>query len=122
MWEEPEMWEEEMCGKIQTDFVIVSQESTLEVHFHLERLTLTRKEESAAQRGSETLMNRLRPLRGSSSAATLAALIGGEAPAKKEDSKSMVREERVLISSGQVWSSHQTKRTVGRMGMDGDQI
>ncbi|KAK7087914.1 probable E3 ubiquitin-protein ligase HECTD4 isoform X2 [Littorina saxatilis] len=60
-------------------------EATLEVHFHLARLTLTRKEESANQRSSETLMNRLRPLRGSSSAATLAALIGGETPAKKED-------------------------------------
>ncbi|KAL8604631.1 hypothetical protein ACOMHN_013411 [Nucella lapillus] len=61
------------------------QESTLEVHFHLERQTLMRKEETANQRGGETLMNRLRPLRGSSSAATLAALIGGETPVKKED-------------------------------------
>ncbi|KAK7506010.1 hypothetical protein BaRGS_00002732 [Batillaria attramentaria] len=60
-------------------------EATLEVHFHLDRVTLTRKEEAGNHRANETLMNRLRPLRGSSSAATLAALIGSEAPAKKEE-------------------------------------
>lgn len=52
----------------------------------MDRMTLTRKEESGNLRTTETLMNRIRPLRGSSSAATLAALIGGETPAKKEES------------------------------------
>ncbi|XP_025090246.1 probable E3 ubiquitin-protein ligase HECTD4 isoform X2 [Pomacea canaliculata] len=61
---------------------------SLEIKLHMDRMTLTRKEESGNLRTTETLMNRIRPLRGSSSAATLAALIGGETPAKKEENLS----------------------------------
>ena len=46
-------------------------------------------------------MNRLRPLRGSSSAATLAALIGGETPAKKEDSECTADEGEGVKDNGQ---------------------
>lgn len=51
-------------------------------------ITLQKKEEAVSRNVNEAILNRLRPLRGSNSAATLMALTGGEAlmPSRKEDS------------------------------------
>lgn len=68
-------------------FFLYEQETNLEILPKRNRITLTRKEDTGNHRPNETLINRLRPLRGSSSAATLAALIAGEPPAKKEESE-----------------------------------
>ncbi|XP_059171920.1 probable E3 ubiquitin-protein ligase HECTD4 isoform X2 [Physella acuta] len=53
-------------------------------------VTLQKKEEAVSRNMNEAILNRLRPLRGSNSAATLMALTGGEAlvPTRKEDAPS----------------------------------
>ncbi|OWF52164.1 E3 ubiquitin-protein ligase HECTD4 [Mizuhopecten yessoensis] len=55
------------------------------------RVILQKKDESSAKSINETLLSRLRPFRGNSSAATLVALTGGDAtPGRKDDATLMV--------------------------------
>ncbi|KAH9492171.1 hypothetical protein Btru_026483 [Bulinus truncatus] len=65
-------------------------EKDLEVRPLRPVITLQKKEESVNRNVNEAILNRLRPLRGSNSAATLMALTSGEAlmPSRKEDAPS----------------------------------
>ncbi|GFO01128.1 HECT domain-containing e3 ubiquitin protein ligase 4 [Plakobranchus ocellatus] len=79
--------------ELKTHFIVIL--CTCNPAFYLEvqqlrpNIVLQKKEESSARNMNEAILNRLRPLRGSNSAATLMALTGAEAliPSRKDETQ-----------------------------------
>uniref|UniRef100_A0A2C9KB19 HECT domain-containing protein n=1 Tax=Biomphalaria glabrata TaxID=6526 RepID=A0A2C9KB19_BIOGL len=86
----PALVQDKTSKGVSVNICAFNVERDLEVRPLRPVITLQKKEEAVSRNVNEAILNRLRPLRGSNSAATLMALTGGEAlmPSRKEDTPS----------------------------------
>ncbi|KAK3804042.1 hypothetical protein RRG08_062412 [Elysia crispata] len=85
----PALVQDKNAKNINVNVCTYVVEKDLEVQQLRPNIVLQKKEETTTRNVNEAILNRLRPLRGSNSAATLMALTGGEAliPSRKEETQ-----------------------------------